>query len=202
MWIKGTHRRVWIVGPLVFKFPRIGNLIFYLVENILGAKFVSKQRVFFDKQNKVVKRIPLRGFDSVVQFILMLSYYSYRTLLNSGIMENWREAVCYFKTRDKRLAQLYLPLIIVNVYRRYKNVGCSRMDESICSELRNYFNDGTSIKDFCLHTFEAEDNFAYSKKNIMILDYGEYGFQELLEKHGDQIEKALLKRVAKTRRDD
>lgn len=166
MWHDGAHRYVWVIWRLVLKFPKVQIIEF------LGLAL---------KDVRSCERFWMRWF-----FI--------KDLMFGGILENWREAKCYFKTKHRLLAHLYLPFIIVNIYRRENGVGnfTFKGDEL-------FFKVGNSEdKEFlkalrpCSHTFDHRENFSCNSKEVRIIDYGEEGFENLLIKYGDEIEKWLF----------
>jgi hypothetical protein len=113
-------------------------------------------------------------------------------LLN-GLKENLREAQCYMHTRHNLLVRLYLPLILVNVYHKESGVGCFTFGgDELCSVVwetgdREYGHAFIS----CGHTFDSPNNFSFDGNCVKILDYGEEGFENLLIRYGDRIEKLL-----------
>lgn len=120
--------------------------------------------------------------------------------ITEGIVENFREARCFLRTNHPLLATLYVPALLVNVYRRECGVGDFRISGE---ELYQQAWDNKDYKfakklNPCSHTFDRRDNFAYSKGRVKILDYGERGFEALLINHGDKVERFLLSVARRT----
>ena len=122
--------------------------------------------------------------------------------LLEGLKENWREARCYTNTRHYLLARLYLPLILLNIYRKEIGAGnfiFTKGTESLCKMVQGTKNQGyCNAFISCSHSFEHPENFAFDGTHVKILDYGEEGFENLLIHYGDQIEKLLLSKVKLT----
>ncbi len=176
MWHKGTHRFVWVIGPFVLKFPKVR------MKRAVGM-FVQ-----------ALRNTP-PGFRST-SFELM------RRALFDGLKENFREARCYLKTRHRLLARLYLPLIMVNVYRREDGVGDFTFDKHELSLAIIRTGDEGYKRAGCmiLHTSGDPNNFAYnSNGQVKILDYGEgWGnqtFEKFLLGYGDRFETLLLSKA-------
>jgi len=172
------HRYVFLVGPLVFKVPRIRIISFFHI-------FFRYVRYWIENR---------RGF-----------WFKFRTTffhrLCEGMMENFCEAKCYLTTRHRLLARLYLPLLFVNVYKRESGTGLFEC-EHISSLEANFEKagfDSNSASDMefleacehCGHSF-SPSNFAFRDGRIKILDSGEPGFTYLLENYGDRLERFLL----------
>lgn len=49
----------------------------------------------------------------------------------------------------------------------------------------------------CGHTFDHPDNFAFHEGKVLILDYGEDGFLDLIQQYEDRLEALLLAQVKK-----
>ncbi|MFA5155483.1 MAG: hypothetical protein WC453_03535 [Patescibacteria group bacterium] len=112
------------------------------------------------------------------------------------LLENYREARLYLKTRHPDLAKLYLPLIIVNVYRKESGVGRLSIGERLGQQIAKT-EDRQFVEAFrlCGHTFDHASNFAYSENHLQILDYGEEGMEKLIINYWDQVKELILKIV-------
>ena len=174
MWHIGTHRFVFLVGPLAFKVPRIRiKLCFSLLR--YAFSFLR------EKNNEAAK-----------------DYFKYSlNCIFNGFMENFREARCYFRTRHKLLTPMYLPFIFVNVYRRERGVGnfSSFGDVELITKIWKSVGDDSMLAMDCslwVHTFSNPENFSYDGKRVRIIDYGDDRMEDLLRDHGDKVEAALL----------
>lgn len=163
--LHGTHRYVFGIRNFVLKVPRIG--IFKFLRVLI--KDIRHCKCFWFSRH---------CFGAVF----------------AGLMENFREARCYLNTRHRLLAQLYLPLLFVNIYRREDGVGGFgfESDELFYKVGDSGDNEFLEALRPCSHTFDNSKNFAYSEGRVRVLDYGEKGFENLLTKHGAKVEKLLL----------
>jgi hypothetical protein len=190
----GTTRLTLLIGAFAFKIPRIRILDY--------AAFILRRIVFFAKvqfglhiiadQSLEAKRMRWnsRWKDLRQSFRWALS----KEFALSGILENIREAKCYLRTKSTLLARLYLPLVIVNAYRREDGVGnfdfgneglMRRVIEESDREYIIAFNR-------CSHTFDNPRNFSCCGRRVKILDYGEAGIEDLIVRYGDRVEKLLI----------
>lgn len=159
----GAFRFVLIIGPLVFKVPKIRFF------RALGSIF-HRSQVFRKK-------------------------YIWKMCLFGGLMENAREIYYYFTTRHKLLNPICLPLLFVNVYPRRDGVGefdfgGGELGERVLREWGRETHQRFFLP--CSHTFDFRQNLALERGRVFILDYGESGFKNLLEQHGDRMEQLLL----------
>jgi len=165
----GAHRYVITGGMFALKIPRI----------------------------RITKFLKLVALDIKYRKRHWCTWFWFIEIVFGGLRENFREAQCYFNTRHHLLTRLYLPLLIVNIYRKEAGVGDFNFQgEELYSQV---FKSGDcefreALRP-CSHTFDHTNNFAYSKNRVRILDYGEEGFENLLTKHGDKVERLLLSTV-------
>jgi|GEM_PF-2586936 hypothetical protein len=187
LWKKGKRRYVWIVGPLVLKIPK-----FYLVDlhNALSWVIDGRifRRVFLDGEGRRMGY--LKRFRHVFHFLGRCVF--------SGVLENVHEVTCYFRARSRRkhklLATLYLPLILVNVYRRENGVGRLSFDfDDLLSAALGLEGRGEFLTALvrCGHTFDNPENFSFNGDEVKILDYGEKRIKNLLFEYEGAIEKLL-----------
>jgi hypothetical protein len=168
---QGTRRNVIILGCLVFKIPRVRPFTFF--KYFLGN--------LFDKE-AVWRQFALKGWQRLLHEFIF-----------EGFLENWREAVCYYRTRHKILAALYVPLLIINVYRREEGCGCSTIFKEFLVE--QVLNDGheplANAMSKCGHTFSNPLNFSFSGGRLKMLDYGGEDDLPLIANHGDELLQVL-----------
>ena len=164
----GAHRYVLVVGHFVVKVPRVRMLHFLRL--VVEDDIVRYRKRFW------------------------WSWPGFATIVFAGLMENFREARCYLKTKHCLLARLYLPLIFVNIYRRENGVGNFTFGGDELTEKVYETGDSEYLEALlpCSHTFDHTENFAFSNGRVKILDYGEEGFQNLLTTYGGEVEKLLL----------
>jgi hypothetical protein len=173
------------IGNLVFKFPNIWfkslfRVYWWYITGSLGHSW------------------------SIFKKISMLLWNTQHILLQ-GLRENAREALIMFQPQDKRLPRLYLPLFILNVYRRENGVG-NEMFEKFTPMVFFDRLESTGEKELQLairnvkveqngkfdpHMF-CHENFSYNGGNVVFLDYGEKGFIKFAREHGDKLERVLL----------
>lgn len=117
--------------------------------------------------------------------------------ISRGFAENINEVHCYYKTKHPLLAKMYLPLIVVNVYKRETGVGhfCFEAEELYAEARKSGDRELFKALAHCSHTFDQRENFAYSRGTVKILDYGENGIANLLIRHGDKVKKFLISKV-------
>ncbi|MFZ2193858.1 MAG: hypothetical protein WAV31_06470 [Candidatus Moraniibacteriota bacterium] len=117
--------------------------------------------------------------------------------LTLGLMENYREAVCWHKTKHPLLTKLYFSLGFINFYRFEEGAGKIKFDYQR-GNVKKRFTFGklweiVAKKEYreeigaVGHTFSNPENFSYHKGKLTLLDYGAKGVLELLEKSGNQI---------------
>ncbi|MFA5124606.1 MAG: hypothetical protein WC473_02135 [Patescibacteria group bacterium] len=146
----------------------------------------------------VVIKIPrvklIQFFALILKDIRDLRWWVFKIIVLGGIIENINEATCYFHTRHKLLARLYLPLVFINVYRRESGVGNFTFGGDELTNKVYKTGDREYLKALlpCSHTFDRTENFSYDGVCLKILDYGEKGFEHLLLNYGEQIKKLLL----------
>jgi hypothetical protein len=170
MFIKGTHRYVFVIGSLVFKIPRVRILSW--IWNVIS----------YDTWKEKL-RDPL-----------YLNWGTFSHFVFEGIKENYVEAFCFFQTRHRILAKLFLPLLFVNIYKRDRNVGNFRFDSYLLgTKIEASGNQRLLATYKCSgHTFDNRNNFAGNGKYVRILDYGDSNIHVLIREHGDQLEEILL----------
>jgi hypothetical protein len=165
----GVHRYVFTVWSFALKVPRIAICEFLKL-------------VIEDIKNR--KRY-------------WCSWHWFVEVVFDGLKENFREASCYLNTKHSLLTRLYVPLLLINVYHREKGVGSfsfggEELFDEVCKAGDREFVEALRP---CSHTFDHPDNFAYSEGRVRVLDYGERGFENLLNKYGDKVERILLSKV-------
>lgn len=170
----GTHRYVFIVGPLVIKVARIRWWL--AAKDILSGTYSMNPT-------------DLKGVWK---------------LFSSGLMENIREGICYITTRHELLVPVLplvfvnLQLRVRGVRKAdtiaerddilYKIIPLVKKDDG-----RNGDKYGgvQGIFQRCVHTFER-DNFSFDGGHIRFVDYGEDGVRDLILKYGDRLEEHFL----------
>src|SRR3989338_506221 len=182
--IYGTHRIVFIVGNLVFKIPRVE-----FFESLRWLKWIMKdcfreiteEEKYDDKLEKIIL-VRLRRID-----LIKLDIHCLTQCFFDGFFENFREVKVWCKTKHTILAKLYLPLIVVNVYKREEGIGVfvSKSDEIYCRAFEIGDDEFFRVFQVCAHTFDDPQNFSYDGEKVKILDYGEHGFEQLISKYGD-----------------
>jgi hypothetical protein len=172
----GNARVVFIIGNIVIKIARIKivscfqRLQFYWLEkeaHALGTNFGS--RLLF--------------------FLSAMRFYP----LYDGFRENIREFYVYWRTKSELLSPTYFSLGLINVGSFIEGVGviqnCDKEENKILNQF--FINNKKFIGNYsqCAHTFENPKNIAMKNGKIIIVDYGQPGFYELISQYESELTK-------------
>ncbi len=170
------HRDVLIIGPLVFKFPRVRLRSMFRVWGWYLTGFMGRNQ----------------GFWRRCKSILSLTFDD----LCGSLIENIREAKAFVSKSSPYLPKLYFPFLLVNIYRREEGVGTESFEiyniTDLVAKLERTGNAHLieALNKIDHHAFHYK-NFSFNGSNVISLDYGGKGFFEFITLYGDVFEKVI-----------
>ena len=146
----GTHRLVFLVGPIVIKIPRWltinkGGTLGYLLKQM-------GRRIFLGRS----------AYDLKLFFEVFFD----------GFVENWTEWMCWRATRAEFLTPVYLSLGFINIQKRCRGIEITQDEERGISARIQEATKGDVWKTNS-HTFLSRGNYLRVDNGYQMIDFGD-----------------------------